>query len=129
MMMTGQKLVEARLGTDRSAPFNRVSPGDTLYIRSSGQGIIGKTRVQRVDQYTGLTPNDLDHIRRIYDERVRGDDVFWASNRNATYATLITLGPVAMVPDESSVHASLLEAGDTPWRVLHDQSISTRRAA
>lgn len=128
-IMTGQKLVEARLGTDRSAPYNRVQPGDVVYVKPHGQRVIGKAIVHRVDQYSGLNPGDIDHLRRVYNDRVQGDDHFWDSSRNATYATFITLSKVAMIVDESTVPASLLAPSSSEWRVLNDVPQQTRRAA
>lgn len=128
-IMTGQKLVEARMGTDRSAPYNRVQPGDIVYIKPSGQRVIGKAVVHRVDQYSGLTPSDIDHLQRVYNDRVQGDDLYWQSNRSSTYATFITLSKVAMIVDESTVPASLLAPSSSEWRVLNDEPQQTRRAA
>jgi len=128
-IMTGQKLVEARLGTDRSAPYNRVQPGDVVYIKPNGQRVIGKAIVHRVDQYSGLNPGDIDHLQRVYNDRVQGDDLFWESSRGSTYATFITLSRVAMIVDESTVPASLLAPSSSEWRVLNDEPQQTRRAA
>ncbi len=120
LIMTGQKLVEACLGHDRRAPFDRVEPGDTVFIKPTGQTTIGKAIVQRVDQYEGLTPEDIDRLHSIYNDRVMGDESFWDSKRDASYATFITLDRVRMVQDESLVPASLLAPGRTAWRMLSD---------
>lgn len=129
LIMTGQKLVEARLGVDRRAPYNRVNPGDVIYIKPSSQSVIGKAIVHRVDQYSGLTPEDIEHLHRIYNDRVLGDEAFWASKQDATFATFITLSKVTMISDESSVPASLLTPSRNAWRMLHEEQSSTRKAA
>ncbi len=129
LIMTGQKLVEARLGVDRRAPYNRVNPGDIVYIKPTSQSVIGKAIVHRVDQYSGLTPEDIEHLHRIYNDRVLGDDSFWASKQDATFATFITLSKVTMIADESSVPASLLTPSRNAWRMLHEEQSATRKAA
>ncbi|MBO6739221.1 MAG: hypothetical protein JJ916_05110 [Phycisphaerales bacterium] len=129
LIMTGQKLVEARLSTDRRAPYNRVNPGDIIYIKPSSQPVIGKARVHRVDQYSGLTPSDIQHLQRIYNDRVMGDDSYWSSKQDATHATFLTLTKVAMIADESSVPAQLLTPSTDAWRVLHEEQSIARRAA
>ena len=129
LIMTGQKLVEARMGVDRRAPYNRVNPGDAIYINPANQSVIGKATVHRVDQYSGLTSNDIDHLRRIYNDRVLGDDAYWASKQDATYATFITLTKVTMLSDESTVPASLLVPSRDAWRMLHEDQSSSRKAA
>jgi predicted transcriptional regulator len=129
LIMTGQKLVEARLGEDRRAPYNRVNPGDVVYIKPTSQAVIGKAVVHRVDQYSGLTPADIDHLQRIYNDRVLGDDSFWASKQDATHATFITLNKVTMISDESSVPDALLTPSRDAWRVLHEEQTTSRKAA
>ncbi len=129
LIMTGQKLVEACLGVDRRAPYNRVNPGDVVYIKPTSQSVIGKAIVHRVDQYSGLTPEDIEHLQRIYNDRVLGDDSFWASKQDATFATFITLSKVTMIADESSVPASLLTPSRNAWRMLHEEQSATRKAA
>ncbi len=129
LIMTGQKLVEARLGVDRRAPYNRVNPGDVVYIKPTSQSVIGKAIVHRVDQYSGLTHNDIDHLQRIYNDRVLGDEAFWASKQDANYATFITLSKVTMLSDESTVPDSLLTPSRNAWRMLHEEQSQSRRAA
>lgn len=128
LIMTGQKLVEARLGTDRCAPFDRVEPGDTVYIMAPGQQPIGKAIVERVDQFEGLGPTDIDRLHDIYNDLVLDDDASWASNHDAKFATFITLGRVRMVHDTSLVPTALTESGHGDWRALSDAQ-TQRRAA
>jgi len=120
LIMTGQKLVEARLGVDRRAPFNRVQVGDAVFIKPTSQTTIGKAIVQRVDQFEGLTPEDIDHLQRIYNDLVLGDDSFWDANRDANFATFITLDRVRMIHDESIVPEQLLIPSRNAWRVLNE---------
>ena len=129
LIMTGQKLVEARMGTDRRAPYNRVQPGDVIFIKPTSQAVIGRAVVHRVDQYSGLNADDINHLRTVYNDRVLGDSAFWDSKQDANYATFITLSKVTMLADESTVPSALLTPSRNAWRVLHDESQQTRRAA
>ncbi|MFG0244531.1 MAG: hypothetical protein ACF8MF_00585 [Phycisphaerales bacterium JB052] len=128
LIMTGQKRVEARMGNDRCIPLDRVEPGDTVYIMTPGQHPIGKAIVERVDQYEGLTPTDIDRLHDIYNDLVLDDDASWASNHDAKFAIFITLGRVRMVHDTSLVPSALTESGRGDWRILSDTQ-AQRRAA
>ncbi len=120
LILTGQKLVEARLSAEYGAPFNRVQAGDTVFIKPAGQSTIGKAIVHRVDQYEHLGPQDIDHLQNIYNDRVMGDESFWDANRDARCATFITLDKVRMIQDESAVPKSLLAPSTVGWLVLSD---------
>lgn len=128
LILTGQKLVEARLGNDGRAPYNRVQPGDTVFIKPTNQRTIGKAIVHRVDQYEGLNTADIDRLQRIYNDRTLGDSAFWDTKQNAKYATFITLDKVRMIHDESTVPAELLMPNHDDWRVLYDQQQRARAA-
>jgi len=129
MIMTGQKLVEARLGVDRRAPFNQVQPGDEIFIKPTGQQTIAKAIVERVDQFEGLDPQDIDRLQDIYNDLVKGDDVFWKSKHDSNYATFITLGKVRMIQDDSIVPEQLLQPSRNAWRVLSAPEDEQRQAA
>lgn len=127
-LMTGQKLVEARLRCDRGAPFNRVRPGDTIYIKPSTDSVAARAIVERVDQYEDLEPVDIEKLQELYEDRVLGGDAFWESKLDAKYATLITLGKVRPIGDQRFVPAQLLAPCREAWRVL-DGASSQKRAA
>lgn len=128
LIMTGQKLVEARLSGDRQAPYDRVEPGDTVFIKSAGQNTIGKAIVQRVDQYEGLSPDDIDRLEDLYNDRVHGDQSFWDSKRESRYATFITLDKVRLIHDDSIVPMQLLTPSREAWRVLSDEQHQSQAA-
>ena len=69
-LMTGEKLIEARLGRDRRAPFNHVRPGDTVYIKPTSQSVAARAIVERVDQYEDLEPVDIEKLQELYEDRV-----------------------------------------------------------
>ncbi len=129
MIMTGQKIVEARLGVDRRAPYDRVLPGDTIYIKPASQRVIAKALAHRVDQYEGLTPADIGHLRELYEGRLLGDEAFWRAKADSRYATFITLERVTMLRDESTVPAELLSPSRNAWRTLSGGMDEARRAA
>lgn len=127
-ILAGSKIVEARLGTDRRAPFDRVDEGDTVFIKPTSQRVTARARVTRVDQYEELTPELVEHLRDIYNDRVQGPDEYWDAKIESRYATFITLDKVTPIYDESTVPQELLVPSRNAWRVL-EHAAAFRSAA
>lgn len=117
-LISGRKSVEARLGRDRRTPFGRVTPGDLVYMKSSNGPVFAAARVARVDEFEGLTPDDIDNLRDTYEERVMGGEAYWDSKSDATFATLIWLDEVRPVVDADRVPTELLGASRSAWRTI-----------
>jgi len=129
-LISGRKSIESRLGRDRRAPFGRVSPGDRVFLKSSGGPVFGQATVERVDEFEDLTEADIRLIRTSYEDRIRGGDAYWSSKADARFATLVWLGPVRPVRDESAVPAPLLKPSRNAWRTHQPAPHSgARRAA
>jgi len=128
MILSGQKMVEARLGSDRRAPFDRVEPGDIVYIKPTSQPVVAKATVYRVDQYEGLEHSDIDRLKELYNNRVLGDEGFWDAKADASVATFITFEKVTRLNDEQFVPAELLKPSRNAWRVLSQLRKHTQAA-
>lgn len=128
-IMSGVKNVEARLGIDRRAPYGRVTPGETVFIKPSGQRVLAKAVVRRVDEFEDLTPELVRELRATYDDRIMGGDMYWNEKRNARYATLITLERPALIHSEASVPGELLVASRNAWRTTEAAPLRARQAA
>ncbi|MFK7758688.1 MAG: hypothetical protein AB8C13_01935 [Phycisphaerales bacterium] len=120
-LLSGVKSLESRLGQDRRAPFGRVNPGDTVYIKPTGKRVVAKAIVRRVDEYEDLTPEDIINLRETYDDRIMGGDQYWESKSNSKYATLIGFEKISPLRDESTVPAELLIANRNAWRIAEDE--------
>jgi len=129
-LISGRKSVESRLGKDKRSPFGKVAPGDTVYIKSSGGAIYAAAQVERVDEFEDLTPADIEHLRDSYEDRIRGGDAYWASKGDARFATLVWLGRVRPIADQSQVPAELRKPSRNAWRtaVPSDAHGATRAA-
>lgn len=128
MILSGQKTVEARLGCDRRAPYNRVEPGDIVYIKPTSQRVVAKATVYRVDQYEGLEHEDIDRLKELYNKRVLGDDAFWDAKADASVATFVTFEKITRLNDERFVPAELLKPSRNAWRVLSSLRSQTKAA-
>jgi ASC-1-like (ASCH) protein len=128
LILTGQKNIEARLGVDRRAPFNRIEPGDIVYIKPTSHRVAAKAIVHRVDQYEGLSHEDIDRLRSLYNDRVMGDDQFWDAKADAQFGTFITLDRVQLLKNENFVPKELLLPSRNAWRVLSSLQQHTKAA-
>lgn len=130
-LLSGTKSLESRLGQDRRAPFGKVSPGDIVYIKPTGQRVVAKAIVARVDEFENLTPDDIVHLRETYDDRIMGGDQYWESKSHSKFATLIGFQKINMLRDDSTVPAELLVANRNAWRIAtgSDKNSTDRKAA
>lgn len=55
-ILTGEKTVESRWYRSRYSPWDKISSGDRLWFKNSGEPVTVKARVTRVVQFSGLTP-------------------------------------------------------------------------
>ncbi len=127
-ILSGTKTLESRLGQDRRAPFGKVNPGDIVYIKPTGKRVIAKAIVRRVDEFEGLTPDDIINLRQSYDDRIMGGDHYWQTKSNSKYATLIGFEKITRLNDESCVPAELLVPNRNAWRILKSDQ-ADRKAA
>lgn len=128
-LLSGTKSLESRLGQDRRAPFGKVSPGDIVYIKPTGQRVVAKAIVHRVDEFEDLNPDDIVNLREVYNDRIMGGDQYWESKSNSKYATLIGFKKVSMLRDDSTVPAELLVANRNAWRIAGNPDESSDRQA
>jgi hypothetical protein len=89
------KKIESRWGINKSSPWGRISVGDTIYFKNSGEPVTVKTKVKRVKEFTDLNPDKVRTILEKYGSEVGIDihdlesTIIWA--RNKRYCTLIYL--------------------------------------
>lgn len=116
LILTGQKLVEARLSVERRAPFGMVRAGDIVYIRPEGQRVIARAIAHRVDEHEGLTRDDVERLQSLYADRLGPGGDRW--DTKARFATLITLDRVCLVRDGSGMASVVQGAGEERWWTL-----------
>lgn len=91
-ILSGEKTIESRFSRKKNPPFGVISSGDLVYIKPSGEDIIGQFRVQKVFFFDGLTQNDLNDLQKRYDNQLATDKNYWESKKNAKFGTLIFIG-------------------------------------
>ena len=63
---TGQKTIESRWYNVRYAPWGKISPGDTIYFKDSGEPIRLRAQVAKIHTYENLVPQQIQALLDEY---------------------------------------------------------------
>jgi ASC-1-like (ASCH) protein len=67
---TGQKTIESRWYNVKYAPWGRISPGDSIYFKNSGEPITIQAEVEKVLYFSDLTPEKVHTILEEYSKEL-----------------------------------------------------------
>lgn len=67
-ILSGQKKIESRWYRNKYAPWNKITKGDTIYFKDSGDPVTLRARVEKVIQMSDLTPPRVREILEEYGE-------------------------------------------------------------
>lgn len=94
-ILNGEKRIESRWYVNKSAPWDRIKAGETVYFKDSGEPVAIKAEVGRVLQFSGLTP---EKVREILDKYGGADGInvgdinaFYERFKDKRYCMLIFL--------------------------------------
>ena len=94
-ILSGEKTIESRWYKTRRAPWDKVSGGDIVYFKNSGESVTSKAVVSRIKQYSDLNIADIKKIYRNFGEAigVRKRDIAKATQYNSDkrYCVLVFL--------------------------------------
>ncbi len=93
-LLDGRKRVETRFTRQRRLPYGRISVGDEIYFKISGQDIIGHASAIRVQHFDDLTPAAIAALRQKYNHAILAPYDYWRARRDCRFGVLIWLGPV-----------------------------------
>jgi len=100
-IITGQKRIESRWYKIKYPPWNKIKTGDIVYFKNSGKPIILKSDVDKVIQFSNLTPENVKEILDEYGEAdgIEKDDVpkFFEMFKDKKYCILIFLKDPAKI--------------------------------
>ena len=71
-IVSGEKTIETRWYLNRSAPWDKIHTGDTIYFKDSGFPITVQAEVSKVEQFSGLTPAKTKKVLSQYSQRDLG---------------------------------------------------------
>ena len=94
-MATGQKTIESRWYNVRYAPWGRISAGDSIYFKNSGEPVTIKAEVEKVLNFSDLTPEKVQTILEDYSKELGIDESdilrFFEMFKHKRYCILIYL--------------------------------------
>lgn len=65
-VLIGQKKIESRWYNARYQPWDRIKTGETMYFKDSGEPVKLKAEVEKVIQFSDLTPQKVGEILKKY---------------------------------------------------------------
>ena len=69
-IVTGQKVIESRWYKVKYAPWGKMSPGDTVYFKNSGEPVTIRAEVEKVLYFSDLTPEKVHAILEEYGKAI-----------------------------------------------------------
>ena len=94
LVVDGQKTVESRLTQNALPPYRMIQLGERIYFKESCGPFRAMGVADTVEFHEGLTPSEVNAIRRKWNDRICGDDAYWKLKANRRYASLISLRDV-----------------------------------
>ena len=92
-VLNGSKAIESRWYKTKRSPWDRVSNGDSIYFKDSGEPVTIRARVCRVLQFSDLTSDDVSKIIRRYGRKdgisPKDTKTFFNRFKDSRYCTLI----------------------------------------
>ena len=61
-ILSGEKKIESRWYKFKHLPWDRIKPGETIYFKDSGDPVSLKAEVEKIQQFSGLTPLKVKEI-------------------------------------------------------------------
>jgi hypothetical protein len=92
---TGQKTIESRWYKVKYTPWGRISPGDSIYFKNSGEPITVQAEISRVINFSDLTPEKVHTILVDYCKELGIDEpdiqIFFEMFKHKRYCILMYL--------------------------------------
>lgn len=110
----GEKKVEGRFSKIKIPPFGKVSAGDIVLIKISGEKIVGQFIVDRVLSFDHPTSEELETLKIRYGSDLAIPETFWLDHEIVNYVTLMFIKSVTKFIIAPEIKKSDLR----PWVVL-----------
>jgi len=112
-MLEGRKTIESRFSVKRTAPFNRIHPGDVILLKKAGGPVVAIC-LARDTWFYRLDPDSWRTIKEDFASYICAQDPgFWQERERASFATLIKV--VRVTPIE---HIRVEKRDRRGWVVL-----------
>lgn len=65
-ILSGEKTIESRWYQTKRPPWGKISAGDTVYFKNSGEPVTVKSQISQVLTFENLTPDKIKNILEEY---------------------------------------------------------------
>ncbi|HUS49007.1 MAG TPA: ASCH domain-containing protein [Candidatus Paceibacterota bacterium] len=69
-ILSGKKKIESRWYKSKYPPWDNIHPGEKIYFKNSGEEVVLKAEVERVLQFSNLTPKKVKEILHKYGNEI-----------------------------------------------------------
>lgn len=94
-ILSGEKKIESRWYLNKSVPWGKISAGDTVYFKNSGESVTVRAKVEKVISFENLKPETVRRVLNEYghDDGIEGRELPTYLNlfRDKRYCLLIFL--------------------------------------
>ncbi len=99
LLFSGVKTIETRFSQKRIEPYGAVSVGDLVYIKKSGEDIVGQFKVRKAIYFEGLDHDDWQLIKTNYGPKLslgsqQLDDNYFKLHQQAKFASIIFIDEI-----------------------------------
>ncbi|MCR4325149.1 MAG: hypothetical protein NUV69_05715 [Candidatus Curtissbacteria bacterium] len=116
-IFSGKKKIDGRFSRIKIAPFAKVSAGDTVYIKVSGEKIVGQFLVDRVLYFDHPKEEELESLIKKYRNDLIMPKSFWLSHEKANFVSLMFIKSVT----KFIVAPEFIKKDLRPWVVLEGE--------
>ena len=113
-IFSGKKKIEGRFSQIKIPPFIKVSSGDIVLMKVSGEKIVGQFIVDRVLYFDHPRVEELMHLKKKYGSALALPKTFWLDHERVSYATLMFIKSVT----KFIVAPEIPKRDLRPWVVL-----------
>jgi ASC-1-like (ASCH) protein len=96
-ILDGRKPVESRFWKTRRYAFDRVTPGDKLFLKLSSGPVCGMATIEKVKNFENLTPEQIIAIKQQYNHLIGGADEHWQQRADCKFGFLVWLKDVRAI--------------------------------
>lgn len=113
-IFSGAKKIDGRFSVVKIPPFGKVSAGDIVLMKVSGEKIVGQFLVDRVISFDRPRAEEFELLRKKYARDMAMPASFWLAHEKVNYLTLMFIKTVTKFIVEPQFPKRDLR----PWVVL-----------
>jgi len=113
-IFSGVKKIEGRFSQIKIAPYGKVSAGDIVFVKISGEKIVGQFLVDRVFYFDHPKAEELEAIKKKYCRGFSLSKAYWLEREKVNFATLMFIKSVTKFIIPPQIKKKDLR----PWVVL-----------